>query len=304
VISYVLAFLAAMSNAASNVLNRKASRQEPAQAQFRPALIIGLLHRPAWLTAVGTMIVSFVLSAAALGTGEIAAVQPVIVLELPMTLIGGSMLLGGRLGRREWAAVAAMTAGVMGLLVALDPHGGSSANSRPLAWIIGSAVNGGAVLALFFAARYVARRPGREAAEAALLGLGAGLGYGLAAAYTKGLTMQFSTGGIAGVVTTWPLYAAFGAGAAATWLLQNSYHAGRLAAGQPGITLADPLAGMAWGVIVFHERVRGPAFYGVAVVPLLVLAAGVFVLSRSPLLLDRPRPAGSGERRSVAARDT
>lgn len=302
-ISYVLAFLAATTNATSNVLNRKASRQEPAQEQFRPALIIGLLHRPAWLAAVGTMIVSFVVSAAALGTGEIAAVQPVIVLELPMTLIGGSMLLGGRLGRREWAAVAAMTAGVIGLLVALDPHAGSSASARPLAWIIGSAANGGAVLALFFAARYVGRRPGREAAEAALLGVGAGLGYGLAAAYTKGLTMEFSTGGILGVVTSWPIYAAIGAGATATWLLQNSYHAGRLAAGQPGITLADPLAGMAWGIIVFHERVRGPVFYGVAVIPLLVLAAGVLVLSRSPLLLDNPQPAESGERASIPARD-
>ena len=287
-ISYTLAFLAAMTNAASNVVNRKATREEPAKLQFRLSLIRDLLRRRTWLVAVALMVVSFFLSAAALGTGEIAAVQPIIVLELPITLIGGSMLLGSPLGLREWGAVAALTAGVIGLLVTLDPRPGTAAGAGPLVWILASAASGGAIAALFLAARYVTRRPGREAAGAALLGVASGLGYGLAAAYTKGLTGQFSTGGIAGAAISWQLYAAAAAGLTATWLLQNSYHAGRLAAAQPGITLADPAVGVIWGVLIFHERVRGAAYLGVAVIPLLILGAGVFLLSRSPALQDAP----------------
>ena len=129
-ISYTLAFLAAMTNAASNVVNRKATREEPAKLQFRLSLIRDLLRRRTWLVAVALMVVSFFLSAAALGTGEIAAVQPIIVLELPITLIGGSMLLGSPLGLREWGAVAALTAGVIGLLVTLDPRPGTAASRR------------------------------------------------------------------------------------------------------------------------------------------------------------------------------
>jgi drug/metabolite transporter (DMT)-like permease len=295
-----------MANAASNVLNRKATREEPVNLQFRLGLILDLAHRRTWLTAVAMMVVSFFLSAAALGTGQIAAVQPIIVLELPMTLIGSSMILGTRLGLREWGAVAAMTLAVIGLIVALDPRPGNPAGVSTALWALGSAATASAVLALFVAARCLARRPGRETAEAALLGMASGVAYGLAAAYTKGLTEQFSAGGIAGVVTTWQLYAATVTGVGATWLLENSYHAGRLAAGQPGITLADPIVGMTWGILIFHERVRGPAYFGVAVVPLLLLATGVFVLSRSPALQDsqgaregkggqQARVAGQGE---------
>jgi drug/metabolite transporter (DMT)-like permease len=296
VISYTLAFLAAMTNAASNVVNRKATREEPAKLQFRLSLIRALLRRRTWLVAVALMAVSFFLSAAALGTGEIAAVQPIIVLELPMTLIGGSMVLGSRLGLREWGAVAALTAGLIGLLMALDPQPGAATGVSPVVWILASAANGSAILALFLAARHATRRPGREAAEAALLGVASGLGYGLAAAYTKGLTEQFSTGGIAAAAISWQLYAAAATGLTATWLLQNSYHADRLAAAQPGITLADPVVGVIWGILIFHERVRGAAYLGVAVIPLLMLAAGVFLLSRSPAL-QGPRGAQEGPSR-------
>ena len=100
-ISYALALGAAAANAAGNVLNRKASREEPDRAEFRLRLIAGLLRRPAWLSAVGLMILSFALSATALGTGELATVQIVIILDLPLTLVGGARVLGGHLGRRE-----------------------------------------------------------------------------------------------------------------------------------------------------------------------------------------------------------
>ena len=277
-ISYAAAVATALANAASNVLNRKATRDEPAAFQFRLRLIAGLLRRPAWLAAVALMILSFGLGAAALGAGQLASVEPIIALELPMTVIGGSRLLGGRLRRSGWAAIAVMTAGLIVLLMSLDPRRGPHAPVTPAAWITGSAVSGGAAAALFLAG-WVSRSPARRAA---LLGTGCGVAYGLASAYTKGMTQQFSAGGIAGAVTSWQLYAAVAAGAAATWLLQNAYHAGRLAAAQPGITLADPVVAMAWGILAFGERIREGVFLIPAALAVLAVAAAVVVLAHAP----------------------
>lgn len=295
-ISLAAAVVTALLNATSNVLNRKATRDEPARFEFRLRLIIDLARRRTWLAAVAIMALSFGTGAAALGTGQIAAVQPIITLELPMTIIGESWLLGSRLRKRGWAAIAVMTAGIVALLLSLDPRAGPSTPVAPAEWIIGSAVNGGAVAALAFAG-WASRSPARRAA---LLGTACGLGFGLAAAYTKGMTQQFGTGGIAGVLSSWQLYAAAVAGAGTTWLLQNAYRAGRLAAAQPGTTLADPVAAIVWGVLVFGERVRAGPFLIPAVLGVLALAAAVVVLSRSPGMQGTAGQSEEESRRRIA----
>lgn len=287
-ISYVAALLTAITNASSNVLNRKATREEPQQVEFRVRMILDLLRRRTWLIAVAVMLLSFVLGAFALGTGQLAAVQIIIILELPMTLLGAAKFLGGRLNAREWAAIAGMTAGIIGLLACLDPRPGPSTAISPAKWIVGSAATA-APAAVFVLMALRTRRPARRAA---LLGLATGLAYGLAAAYTKGLTRQFTHGGIVAVLASWQVYAAAAAGIAATWLLQNAYHAGRLAAAQPGITLLDPAAATAWGISVFGEHVRGGLFLALTPLPAIVLVVSVLLLSRSPVLQSS---AGAGE---------
>ena len=59
-ISYLAALLAALTNATSNALNRKAACEAPGRAQFRFRLITDLLHRRAWLAAIGLMFLSLV----------------------------------------------------------------------------------------------------------------------------------------------------------------------------------------------------------------------------------------------------
>jgi hypothetical protein len=124
VISYLAALLAAITNATSNALNRKAAREAPGRDQFRLRLISDLLRRRAWLAAISLMFLSFVFSAVALGTGQLAAVQLLITLELPMTLIIGARILQGHVTAQEWAGTAAMTAGVIGLLALPVKAGG------------------------------------------------------------------------------------------------------------------------------------------------------------------------------------
>ena len=158
-ISYALAFLAAIVNAVGDVLNRKASREAPAHLAFRFRLFADLMRRRAWIAAALLMLTSFVLAAAALGTGQLAAVQLIVILELPLTLVGGAWFLGGHLPARDWAAIVAMTAGVIGLLVLLDPQSGHGEPVSAVVWLVGSAVNVAVISGLYVAAKARRRRP-------------------------------------------------------------------------------------------------------------------------------------------------
>jgi hypothetical protein len=302
-ISYVLAFLAATVNAVGDVLNREASRQVPRNLAFRLSLFADLLHRPAWLTAAAMMLASFVLAAAALGTGQLAAVQLIVILELPLTMVGSAWFLGGRLPASDWAAIGLMTAGVAGLLALLDPQPGDVSGVPPVVWLAASTVNAGLIAGLYL----VARAQRRPAVRAALLGVASGCGYGLTAAFTKGMAAHYAAGGVGGVLTSWQLYACGAAGLTSTWLLQNAYHAGTLAAAQPGVTLADPVLATLWGTVAFGEPVRHGEILVLTALPLAAITAGVLVLSRSRawrLNKDRPplRPRPTQTSRARAGR--
>jgi hypothetical protein len=107
------------------------------------------------------------------------------------------------------------------------------------------------------------------------------------------------------VISSWQLYAAGTAGIVSFWLLENAYHAGPLAAAQPGITLADPLVATTWGVFVFSEPIRTGPVLVLLVLPAAALIAGAVTLIRSPRLQALQAdgtgsggiPAGPRERR-------
>lgn len=280
-----LALACAVVNAMSNVVQREANRAEPPELALRPRLILNLLHRPLWLAGFGAVIVSFLLQVVALRLGTLAGVQPVIILELPLTLVGAARLLGARVGRREWLATLGATVGVAAFLAALDPNGGSPGT---VSWVRWTAAGASTVLLIaLVTVTGVVAKGGRRAA---LLGLATGMTFGLTAALTKGTTDHFSQG-VVGVATAWQTYAMVVTGLAGMFLLQNALHAGSLVASQPGTTLADPSVAVLWGVLVFHESTRDGFALVVAVLAALVVGVSTVVLSRSPLLHDEQPPA-------------
>jgi hypothetical protein len=104
VISYLAALLAAVTNAASNALNRKAAREAPGRDQFRLRLIFDLLHRRAWLAAISLMFLSFVLlvlPAAALIAGAVALIRSPRLQALQADGTGPGDAPPGPPGRRE-----------------------------------------------------------------------------------------------------------------------------------------------------------------------------------------------------------
>jgi drug/metabolite transporter (DMT)-like permease len=286
--TYLLAVLGACANATSSVLQRKAGRRVPQGQNLSLRLIASLLHQPVWFGGILAVIAGFLLQAAALGSGQLSVVEPIMVLELPFTLLLATRVFGARLHRREWGAAVAMSAGLVGLLYSLSPSGGRPQDVRWYDWVTGIGINLTFVAAMTAWGRRGPAGSGprggeSSALQAAVLAVGAGAAFGLTAALMKGMTGAYSRG-IAGVMTSWQLYAMAMAGIAAMFLLQSAMNAGRLVAAQPGLTLTDPIVSILWGVLVFHEQVRTGWFLALTVAGGLVIAGAVLVLARSPLL--------------------
>ena len=309
-LTYLLAVLAACMNATSSVLQRKANRRVPQKQNLSVKLVVSLFHQPVWFGGVLAVTAGFLLQATALGMGQLTVVEPILVLELPATLILGSRVFGTRLGRREWGATAAMTAGLAGLLYFLSPSAGRAAAVSWYVWLTGVGINLALIGALVAWARRKSGGPGgrggnREGGSsfrAAVLGTAAGSAFGLTAALMKAMTNTFSQG-IGALLTSWPLYAMIASGVLGMFLLQSAMNAGRLIAAQPGITLSDPIVSILWGLLVFQEKARGGWFIALAVVSGLVMAAAVISLGKSPQLSGGPEPAGQGPRAGARAGD-
>jgi drug/metabolite transporter (DMT)-like permease len=287
-LTYLLAVLAACANATSSVLQRKANRQVPQQENLSLRLIRSLLREPVWFGGILAVTAGFLLQATALGSGQLSVVEPILVLELPATLILASRLFGSRMGGREWGSAAAMTAGLAGLLYFLSPSAGRTAVVPWSAWTAGIGINLSFVAVMVaWGRRGPAGRGGgngeSSALQAAVLGVAAGATFGLTAALMKGMTNTFSHG-IITLLTSWQLYGMIAAGVLGMFLLQSAMNAGRLIAAQPGLTLTDPIVSILWGVVVFHEQVRSGWHIALAVLSGLIMASAVVVLARSPLL--------------------
>lgn len=291
--TYLLAVLAACANATSSVLQRKAGRNVPQGQNLSPRLLWSLLHEPVWFGGVLAVTIGFLLQASALGSGELSVVEPILVLELPATLLLATRVLRARLHRREWGAVVAMAAGLAAMLYGLSPSAGRSHDVRWYVWAIGIGANVTFVAAMVAWGRHgpagKAASDGQSSAhQAAVLAVGAGAGFGLTAALMKGMTITYAQG-MAALLTSWPLYAMIVTGTLSMFLVQSALNAGRLVAAQPGLTLTDPIVSILWGVFVFREQVRAGWFLVLTITGGLVLAAAVLILARSPLL-----SAGSG----------
>jgi drug/metabolite transporter (DMT)-like permease len=277
--------VAALLNASSSVLQRRASRREPASAAFSLEMLVDLARRPAWALGVAAMISGFLLHAVSISVSSIALVQPVLVVELPFTLLLASRVFRLRIPRNEWLAIAMQSAGLAGLLVCLSPMGGDPGRVSALSWVIGIGVTVGVVVVLV-----ILGYRGRGGYRAALLGVATGAAFGLNSSFIAGIGAAVGHG--ANLFATWQTYGVVILGPVSFYLLQNALHAGDLVASQPGFTLTNPLVSVAWGIVVFGEHGNGGLLLIGTVAGVALIAAGTVLLSRSELL----NPAESSER--------
>jgi drug/metabolite transporter (DMT)-like permease len=274
-----LALGAAACFAAAAVLQQRAARLVPASESLHFRLLINLLHRPVWLAGIGLMIGAYVAEAAALSFGTVALVEPLIAMELVFALPFAVRSLGRRPTWREWAAGAAVVAGV-GLFLAVGVPTGGTSDPRTVTWALIGLPCAAAVLVLLAAA---SRRG--SAKRASLLAAAAAICFALLALLTKSLTFLLSEG-LGVTLTAWQPYALVGVGVFGFLFSQSSYQASSLESSLPIIDTVEPALATLLGIVGFHEHVAvDVASLAVEALGALLAVAGVYVLGRSALIV-------------------
>jgi drug/metabolite transporter (DMT)-like permease len=277
VISVLFAVLTAVSNGSASVLQRRAASTVPDSEAMHLSLIKQLSRQRVWLCGIGLVIVAAVCQAVALATGPIAVVQPIFIIELPVTLLIAGYVFRSLPSRTTWYGVAAVTCGLALGMVAAAPGGGRETVPGTY-WIPALIITGGFLALLIL---WGLRLHGDT--RAALLGLAAACAYALTAALLKDAMARLDSGGLVAWLSTWQLYAMAAAGVGALYLLQNALQAGSLVYSQPMLTLGDALISITYGVTLFGESLRAGWWLVAELVAVAVITAGCMELARSPL---------------------
>jgi hypothetical protein len=274
----IFALLTAASNAIASVLQRKAAAQVPAERSMHVSLITDLIRRRVWLAGIAMVGVAAVAQAAALATGPIALVQPIFIIELPLTLVLATLTNRNREALRQlpWRAIVTVTV-ALGAGLAVAAPSGAIGSAQNTSWAIALIVTGA------FEAVLIATAVGtRGEPRAALLGLAAACGYALTAALLKNAMYDLNQG-VVEFFTRWHIYATAVAGVGALFLLQNALQAGSLVASQPMLTVGDALISIAYGVTLFSEVLRDGWWLLPQLVALAAIIIGCVQIAKSPL---------------------
>ncbi|WP_250641796.1 DMT family transporter [Frankia sp. AiPa1] len=287
-----LALLAAFLLASSAAVQQRAAArsrfvvQDDAQAFMPgPRHLIELARSPQWLLGWALNASGFLIQAVALHLGTLAQVQPLMVTQLVFALPLGHIGTRLRMARTAWWAVAAICAG-LALLLVVQEHPPAHAPLNRERVVLATAAIVVTVIALV--ARSGTRRP---AVRAAMLGTAAGLLYALSALLLKQTTDLTLKNGFHATVTHWYAYALCGVTLTSLWLGQTAFAVGPLAAAITAMTITNPTAAYALGLLLFDVPTpRQPGVIaGVAVAAVLVVG-GVVLLTR-PSATPRPRHA-------------
>ena len=270
----VLALISALLFALGTVLQQQAGMEVPASATSS-GLLLRMARRPRWLAGVACDIVGFIAQAAALRLGQLAVVQPLLVLSVVFVLPLNARLSDQRVGRREGAAAALVVVALVGFLAIADPSGGRGEVSLSR-WVVA-----GIACAAVCAPLALLGRHGPAPRRAALLGAAAGVLFAFSAALTKSVVDELHLG-VVHVIASWEPYALGGVGYVSMTLNQLALNTRALAATIASSTALDPIVSVALGLALFDEHLHASGLRaGGAFVALAAALLGVTVLARA-----------------------
>ncbi len=261
----VLALISALLFALGTVLQQKVGMALASGTSS--GLLVRMARHPLWLGGIACDIVGFIAQAAALRLGQLAVVQPLLVLSVVFALPLGARLSDQRVGRREVAAAALVVAALAGFLAIAHPSGGRSEVSLS-EWVVA-----GMACAAICAPLSLLSRQGPAPRRAALLGAAAGILFAFSAALIKSVVDELHLG-IVHVITSWEPYALAGVGYVSMTLNQLALNTRALAATIASSTTLDPIVSVALGLALFDEHLHASGLQ----------AAGGFVALAAALL--------------------
>lgn len=225
-------------------------------------LLMRVVRQWRYVAGLALDALGFVLEVAALRLLPIYAVGAALASSLAVTAVAASRVLRTRLSGVEWAAVLTVCGGLglLGLASGAEGH-----DTGSMALKVGTLCVGFAVLAIGAAG---GRLPGR--ARPAVLGLGAGIGFGVVEVAVR-LVDDVSP---AAVLTNPAAYAVLVGGGSAFLLLTSALQRGSVTAATAGMVIGETLGPSLVGVIWLGDRTReGLAPLAVAGFALAVLGA-------------------------------
>jgi hypothetical protein len=285
------AFGSAGTFAVSTSVQHQAAEQAPESVQGVFALLGYLIRRPMWLLGQLFATLAFVLHAVALHFGPLAIVQPIVVSGIVWAVPARAALSRRLPTSQEVVAVSVTAGGLAVFLIASSPSTGHAATEG---WTSLLLVAAGVLVALAAnAAASVTRRVPRR--RAFFLGVTAGVLFGLVAGLLKMTLQVLDSGGIGGVLTSWPTYALLAAGAGGVLTNQRAYRVAGLSASMPVLNIVNVLTALVFGYAVFGEVPRHqPLLLAIAVAALAAIGAGLWLLVRlEEGFLEHPGPAGA-----------
>ncbi|HEX3393496.1 MAG TPA: DMT family transporter [Acidimicrobiales bacterium] len=292
-----LSAASALLLAITSVLQQRAACQVPHHKSMRPGLVTELLRRPLWVMGVLTDIGAYLLQFLALRRGSLLVVQSILVTGLLFALPLGAAASRRRLSRQDWLGTVAVVCGLVVFLATAEPTRG---NTHPGAtgWALLLGLIGTSVAALVLLAPSA---PGKQ--RAIFLGSACGILFGLNAALTKACAGLLDHG-VERLILSWQLWVLVGAASYGFLLSQSAFQAGPLEASLPVLTISDPLISAAIGLGFFHEAIADrPGALLVEVAGAATMVVGVFLLARSPLVLEDAPGPGPGPPATSTAED-
>ena len=284
----MLALVAAFLFALAAALQQKGALNLPELTLKSPASLLRLVGQTMWLLGTVALFVGYAFQAAALDRGRLAIIQPLLVMTIVFALPLGYFLTSQRVGRNEVVGAAVIVVGLALFAWYGDPAGGKE-NAPGSEWAIAIAV-----LVAICAVLLTFGGRGSLSLKAGVYGTVAGILFGLSAALTKP-TLDFLHAGLDELLTHWEPYALAVAGVLGFVLQQISLGTGKLAPSVATVSVANPLVGIALGIILFDERLSRPAWH------VVVACIGLGVALVGAVLISLAREGADAEATSAPA---
>jgi len=282
IIALVTAVVAALVFGAASVAEQRSTKRVRTRRALSPRILLDLVRQPLWLVAICGTLLGFALQVTALRFGPLALVEPILVVALIFAVLINSYL------RRVWdrkliAGVIVSAAGIVGFLTIANPSMGTSHVGFLVILPLGAGLAGGVMGCLAVAKRSEQLRP-------LALALACGICYGAAAFLVK-LVVSDLSGGLAAMLTDWPIYVLAIVGPAGFILNEDAYQQGTLIAPVLAIiTACDPVISIALGAVFLNEKLSG-SLAGIIgeVISLIVMITGIVVIAHRAPHVAPPR---------------
>lgn len=282
----LLAFAASVCFAAGIVLQYHEAHEAPRRLFLSPRLLVELAHHRVWVAGIVAMLVGNGLQAAALGSGSLAVVEPVLTTSLLFALPLSAAWRRERLRRSEWVGAVMVSAG-LGIVLGVGTPSDGRSDMPGYWWLLVTLTAWGLATTLVAAGM----RTPWPSYRAALIGAGAGVLFGLQDALTRYCLHWFGKD-FGHLVLSWQPYVLLVTAVYGLTLAQSAYEAGSLSAGLPPMAIGEPVIGILIGLIALGEHmdasVTSLAFEALGA---SIMVWGAWLLARSPLVCGIAHPS-------------